>query len=52
MTVDEELLLNKVLDKYAEALRRNMTPDVLLRFDALTPNVRRELAIKMLGEQA
>jgi hypothetical protein len=53
MTVDEELMLNRVLDRYGEAMRANLRPEILVRFDALTPDARRALVVKKLiqGEQ-
>lgn len=50
MNIDEELLLNRILDRYGEALRRNMTPEVRERFDRLTPDQRRAIAQKKLTE--
>lgn len=53
MTVDEELMLNRILDRYGEAIRANLRPEILVRFDALTPDARRALVVKKLieGEQ-
>jgi hypothetical protein len=52
MNIDEELLLNRILDRYGEALRRNMTPEVRERFDRLKPEQRRAIAQKKLMETA
>ena len=48
--LDQELLLNRILDKYAEAMRERMPPQIRERFDALTPDQRRWLAEKKINE--
>ena len=48
--VDQDLMLNRVLDKYGEAMRTNMRPDLLARFDALTPDARRTLITKQINK--
>ena len=48
--LDQELLVNKVLDRYGEAMRTRMLPKVLDLFDALTPEARRWLVAKKLNE--
>jgi len=48
--IDDDLLLNRILDKYGEAMRPHMKPKVRDRFDALTPEARRALCTKKLGE--
>ena len=52
MDVDEQLLVNRILDRYGEALRRNMTPEIRDRFDRLTPDQRRAIAQSKLMEIA
>jgi len=48
--LDQELLLNRVLDKYGEMMRTNMRPNILSRFDALTPGARRSLITKQINK--
>ena len=52
MEVDQELLLNRVLDKYGEVMRTSMKPDLVERFDALTPKARRELVTNQINKAA
>ena len=50
MTIDEELMLNRVVDRYGEAMRLGMRPSVLELFDRMTPVARRELVIKQINK--
>jgi len=50
VTVDQELTLNHVLDKYGECMRPGMRPDIMARFDALPVSARRELIIKQINK--
>ncbi len=49
-SVDQDLLLNRVLDKYGEVMRISMRPEILKRFDALTPDARRVLVTKQINK--
>jgi hypothetical protein len=51
-TLDQELLLNRVLDKYGEWMRLAMCPTIKERFDALTPEQRRHLIEKQINKPA
>ena len=48
--LDQELLLNRILDKYGEWMRLGMKAKVRERFDALTPEDRRNFIIKKMNE--
>jgi hypothetical protein len=50
-TVDQELTLNRILDKYGEIMRTEMRPDILKRFDALTPDRRRWLVTQQINKE-
>ena len=49
--LNSELLLNRILDKYGELMRLRMNPDLLIRFDALTPAARRGLIERQLNKE-
>ena len=50
MNLDEELMLNRILDKYGEWMRIAMRPKVRDLFDALTPEDRRAFITRKLNE--
>jgi len=49
--LDQELLLNKILDKYGEWMRLGMQKHLRDRFDALTPDARRNLIEKQINKE-
>lgn len=51
LTIDDQLRVNRVLDAYAEAMRPGISPELLDRFDRLTPEARRGLVMKKLTEE-
>jgi len=52
MNVDQELMLNRILDKYGEWMRIAMRPRIREQFDALTPEQRRGLITEKLNEES
>ena len=50
--LDQELLLNRILDKYGEWMRLAMKQHIRDRFDALTPEARRSLIEKQINKEA
>ena len=50
--VDQDLMLNRVLDKYGEQMRLGMSDKIRDRFDALTPDQRRWLITQQINKEA
>lgn len=48
--IDQDLMLNRVLDRYGEWMRTVMKQSLLKRFDALTPDARRTLITKQINK--
>jgi len=52
VSIDDELMLNRILDSYGEAARPKMDPVTRERFDRLTPDVRRQVIINQINKVA